>query len=189
VGTASERRDADWFTAVYTDHHADVVRYGMRRLGDLDASSELAQDVFVVAWRRRGDVPDHSLPWLYGVARRLLANHWRARRLAPSAHLVTDAEQLQHATDMNPEAVAAAVDLRAALARLSTADQEILRLIAWERLTIAEVAVALNCNRTAAKVRLHRARRRLSQALSTPDSLAAPRQALTGRERKSQHES
>ena len=72
-----------WFTALYAAHRRDLLRYGYRRLTDLDAAAELAQDVFVVAWRRRADVPGHALPWLYGVARRLLANHWRHRRASP----------------------------------------------------------------------------------------------------------
>jgi DNA-directed RNA polymerase specialized sigma24 family protein len=50
----SGQRGEAWFTGVYTAHHADVVRYGLRRLADRDAAMELAQDVFVIAWRRRG---------------------------------------------------------------------------------------------------------------------------------------
>lgn len=71
-------RDETSFAATYDRHRSAVIRYGLRRLGDGDAAEELAQEVFVVAWRRRDDVPDHALPWLYGVARRLLANTWRA---------------------------------------------------------------------------------------------------------------
>ena len=48
-----------------------------------------------------------------------------------------------------------------ALERLSDADREVLLLAAWDGLSTAEVATALRCSRTAAKVRLHRARRRL----------------------------
>jgi RNA polymerase sigma-70 factor (ECF subfamily) len=48
-----------------------------------------------------------------------------------------------------------------ALARLSPADQEVLRLTAWEELGVDEVAVALGCGSRAAAMRLHRARRRL----------------------------
>jgi RNA polymerase sigma-70 factor (ECF subfamily) len=116
--THSGVRDEGWFTAMYLAHYRDVVRYGHRRLGDLDASTELAQDVFVVAWRRRARVPDRS-PAL-------------AVRGGPAV----------------------------ALARLSERDREVLRLAAWEQLTIAELAVALRTSQAAAKVRLHRARRR-----------------------------
>ena len=63
------------FDAVYAEHRDDVWRYLRRR-----ASSEpedLTTEVFLVAWRRRDDLPDEPLPWLYGVARNVLANHRR----------------------------------------------------------------------------------------------------------------
>lgn len=85
----ADERDEAWFTAVYAAGYPDVVRYGLRRLADVEAAGELAQDVFVVVWRRRTEVPDHTLPWLYGVARRLLANEWRHRRAVPAALPIT----------------------------------------------------------------------------------------------------
>src|SRR6266480_3403508 len=85
-----EKRDEGWFTGIYTAHFPHILKYGLRRLVDADASDELAQEVFVIAWRRRDEVPDRSLPWLYGVARRLLANEWRARRAAPELLSMTD---------------------------------------------------------------------------------------------------
>ncbi|MET8120524.1 CU044_5270 family protein [Micromonospora sp. NPDC005189] len=87
-----EKRGEGWFTSLYAAEYAHIVKYGLRRLADEDASAELAQEVFVVAWRRRGEVPDRSLPWLYGVARRLMANQWRSRRSAPAMQSITDAD-------------------------------------------------------------------------------------------------
>lgn len=161
---ASGKRDEDWFTEIYAAHYPLVVKYGLRRLADLDASVELAQDVFVVAWRRRDRVPDHDLPWLYGVARRLLANQWRARRTGPAVTAITDLDVLPDST--GSEATIALADVRAALATLSELDQEILRLVGWEELTVGEAAAVLGCTRTAAAVRLHRARRRLAAAMT-----------------------
>ncbi len=136
-------------------------------MGDKDAAIELAQEVFVIAWRRRGEVPEPSLPWLYGVARRLLANEWRARRAAPDWVPIRAADEvgLPHGES---DTVIALVDLRAALAQITEADRDVLLLlVAWEGLSVAELAVALNCSRIAAKVRLHRARRRLEAAMTT----------------------
>jgi RNA polymerase sigma-70 factor (ECF subfamily) len=164
----SDPRGERWFTVLYAAHHGDLVRYGYRRLAHLDEASELAQEVFVVAWRRRADVPDHALPWLYGVARRLLANHWRDRRTRPILETV-DLTGLAASGLAGPDTVTALTDLRAALTRLSAADREVLRLAAWEQLSAAEMATVLGCTRTAAKVRLHRARRRLAAALGRPD--------------------
>ncbi|WP_326550512.1 RNA polymerase sigma factor [Micromonospora sp. NBC_01813] len=159
-----QRHDEQWFDEAYRAFYPSLVRYGYRRLADVDAAKELAQEAFVVAWRRRDEVPAHPLPWLYGVARKLLANEWRARRRRPEP--VGFVELADNAfPDSLEDSVAAVVDLRRALATLSDDDQEILRLVGWERLKIAEVAAVLSCSRLAASARLMRARRRLSAAL------------------------
>ncbi len=165
MGPPPTRRGEDWFTATYAAHYAPIVKYGLRRLGDTDASVELAQEVFVVAWRRRAEVPDHSLPWLYGVARRLLANRRRADRGRP-AHvplLGHEAGNDQHAAE---HAAAELAAVRTAITALSDKDQEILRLIGWEELSVSEAATVLGCTRATAAVRLHRARRRLTAAMT-----------------------
>jgi RNA polymerase sigma-70 factor (ECF subfamily) len=167
-------RDESWFASVYAVHHADVVRYGLRRLADRDASMELAQEVFVVAWRRRAEVPEYSLPWLYGVARNLLANHWRGRRSSPAALPLGEPDALPHPSGGGEsDSVPALVDLRAALATLPEVDREILWLIGWEQLTVSEAATVLGCSRTATAVRLHRARKRLAAAMAAAPSPAA----------------
>jgi RNA polymerase sigma factor (sigma-70 family) len=159
-----QRHDEQWFDEAYREFYPSLVRYGYRRLADVDAAKELAQEAFVVAWRRRDEVPAHPLPWLYGVARKLLANEWRARRRRPEP--IGFAELADHALpDSLEESAAIVVDLRRALSTLSEDDQEILRLVGWERLKIAEVAAAVGCSRLAASARLMRARRRLLAAL------------------------
>lgn len=178
MGPPPADRGEDWFTAAYAAHYAPIVKYGLRRLGDTDASVELAQEVFVVAWRRRPEVPDHSLPWLYGVARRLLANRRRADRGRPDQVPLLDHEpgNDQHTAEGAAAELAA---VRAAMAGLSETDQEILRLIGWEELTLGEAATVLDCTRTAAAVRLHRARRRLTAAMANPTpATSIPRPAV-----------
>ena len=163
MGPPPADRGEGWFTETYTAHYPYVVRYGLRRLADLDAAAELAQDVFVVAWRRRTQVPEHSLPWLYGVARRLLANR---RRAAPAPVSMADPDLLHDHRMSDPDTAVTVAEVRTALATLGELDQEILRLVGWEELTVAEAAAALGCSRTAAAVRLHRARRRLVAAMA-----------------------
>lgn len=72
--------------------------------------------------------------------------------------------------------------LSAAFARLGEADREVLALEAWEGLRGDGIAAVLGCTPGAARVRLHRARRRLAAALSAADldrpAPAAPPAAL-----------
>jgi RNA polymerase sigma-70 factor (ECF subfamily) len=160
------QRDENWFTGLYHANYKPVVRYAQRRLADREAAAELAQEVFVVAWRRRVEVPDRSLPWLYGVARRLLANRWRGERVAARALPALGSELSRRPAAAGADAAVEVADVLAALATLGEADQELLRLIGWEELTVAEAAEVLGCGRATAAVRLHRARRRLATAMS-----------------------
>ncbi len=179
MGPPPSRRGEDWFTATYAAHYTPIVRYGQRRLGDTDASVELAQEVFVVAWRRRTAVPDNSLPWLYGVARRLLANRRRADRGRPHHVPLLNYDE-GNDQDRVEGAAAELAAVRGALAALPDTDQEILRLIGWEDLSLADAATVLGCTRAAAAVRLHRARRRLLAAMTKPAPAARiPSPAVT----------
>jgi RNA polymerase sigma-70 factor (ECF subfamily) len=162
-------RGEEWFNEVYSAYYPYIFRYCHRRLNDADTSVELAQDVFVVAWRRRTEVSHDCLPWLYQVARRLLANHRRASQAAPRTVPLSDADILGWRSDAGgtgQESAAAIADIRTALATLPDLYQEILRLVGWEELTAAEAAIVLGCSRTTASVRLYRARRLLLAALA-----------------------
>ncbi|MFI1204196.1 sigma-70 family RNA polymerase sigma factor [Streptomyces sp. BHT-5-2] len=154
----------DAFAAAYRAHYWAVSRFVARRL-DAPAHEveEVVADVFSIAWRRRTELPDAPLPWLYGVARNCLANTVRGigryRRLL---HRLGNHEAAHgRQTVASPDAERPGSWVHEALARLSAADQEVLRLTAWEELTVEELAVVLGCGRSAAAMRLHRARRRL----------------------------
>lgn len=167
------------FDDVYAAHRDAVWRYFKRRSA-VD-QEDLTTEVFLVAWRRRDELPAEPLPWLYGVARRVLANQRRAgdRRDALAERAAA------HAADAAPDladAVGLRADLARALGQLTERDRELVLLVAWEGLTVAEAAAALGCSRGAAAVRLHRARRRLHTALNDDTGPAlAPMTALEER--------
>ncbi|MFD9003543.1 RNA polymerase sigma factor [Streptomyces sp. NPDC059582] len=152
------------FAAAYREHYWAVSRYVARRLaGRTHEVEEVVAEVFTIAWRRRSDLPPSPLPWLYGVARNCLANtvrgHGRRRRLLD--RLGNDETAHRRHIEAGPDTEAPGGWVHEALARLSPADQEVLRLTAWEELGVEEVAVALGCGTRAASMRLHRARHRL----------------------------
>jgi RNA polymerase sigma-70 factor (ECF subfamily) len=163
------------FRALYERHRDEVWRYFRRRAGH-DAAAELTAEVFVVAWRRRDDPPADPRPWLYGVARHVMANHRRGT--ARAAALAERAGRGDAVTDDHADLAHVRADLAAALRRLAPADREVLLLVAWEGLTSAEAAKVLGCRAPAARARLSRARRRLRAALEAGDdpalSIATP---------------
>jgi len=153
------------FDELYTAHRNDVWRYLRRRTpGDHE---DLTTEVFLVAWRRRDELPAEPLPWLYGVARRVLANHRRGEGRREALAEKAAAHAPEHDPDF-AEAIGLRADLAQALGTLSERDRELVLLVAWEGLAIGEAAAALGCTRTAAAVRLHRARKRLHTALDGP---------------------
>ena len=163
----------DPFSAFFEAHHPAVSAY-LRRRAPVDVADELTVATFEVAWQRWSDVPaERPLPWLYGVARRLLANERRSdqrrgrlRSRLAGAHRSGAA----HASAAQPgfDPAAAAVDAlaaRQALGRLRPDDREALMLVAWEGLDAAAAAASLGISPGAFAVRLHRARQRLEKLL------------------------
>ena len=146
---------------MYRSFARPVLAYFLRRVAAHDADDALA-DVFVVAWRRLDVIPlGAELPWLYRVARNVLANHRRTGdRRKRLIGRITEDEIVRR-----PSATGSGNEmLDAAVRQLSKGDQEILRLAAWEGLAPAEIAVVLGITPNAASVRLWRAREALRDA-------------------------
>ncbi len=152
------------FDALFTAHQRHVLAYAMRRTPTAADAEDVASETFTIAWRRLDAIPDDAaLPWLYAVARRVLANQRRGtgrrERLAALLRSEDDvATPLRAGEDRDGPAFAA-------LATLSPADQEVLRLVAWEGLGNHEIATVLGVTQNAVAIRLHRARARFAEAL------------------------
>jgi RNA polymerase sigma factor (sigma-70 family) len=159
-------RDSD-FRVLFDAAYAPLLAYALRRTPDPADAEEAVAETMLVAWRRRAEIPKGAeLPWLYGVARRVLANQRRAR--GRRARLASVLSRVRRVRPDAADAAEASDEVRAvlaALARLSAADQEVLRLATWEELSNDEIALALGCSANAVAIRLHRARRRLRQEL------------------------
>jgi RNA polymerase sigma-70 factor (ECF subfamily) len=145
--------------------HAGAVRSYVRRRSDAQTADDVAAEVFVIAWRRLGDIPDDPLPWLLGVARRTLANRRRgwSREEALRARMMSDQAT---APVSGPVGSGSDQAVLRALGRLSERDREALLLVGWEGLTPAQAARALGIHPNTFAARIYRARRRFSRALA-----------------------
>jgi RNA polymerase sigma factor (sigma-70 family) len=158
--------DVDAFMEVVDRHEAAVGSYLGRRAGR-DAAEDLLGEVWVSAFESRRSYDQSyadARPWLYGVALNRLRHYWRSR---PSEDLFPDVTGL--ATAWDPWSVVdSGVDtramLRTALARLKPEEREVLRLVAWEDLTVADAARALGMPAGTARRLLHQARTALRNA-------------------------
>jgi RNA polymerase sigma-70 factor (ECF subfamily) len=155
--------EADRFTAMYDDCRQRVWAYVVSRAGR-QVADEVVSETFTVAWRRFGDVPEPPLPWLLGVARNVLRDSIRAevRRESMAAELGSWADVAE--SDI-AEDVSERHALLRALATLPEDDREVLILAAWQGLAPADAARVVGCSPVAMRVRLHRARKRLVQAV------------------------
>jgi len=160
------------FDAAFRAHVRAVRAYTLRRTAPEDAA-DIVAETFAVAWRRWDDAPADPLPWLLGIARRVLANARRTSSRASRAAARVAAEPREWAPEPG-EAIAEAEAVRAALSRLSPVDRETLMLVAWEELDPAAAARAAGCSRPTFAVRLHRARRRLAGELAALDAPHRP---------------
>ena len=164
---SSERENR--FDALYHAHHRHVLAYCLRRSEWADAHDATAE-VFVVVWRRLNELPpdDELLRWLYGVAAKVLAN--QRRSIGRLARLVRRVGGLGASFDPGPEVQlvqrADRQEVVQALGRLRPADQEVLRLYAWEDLTHEEIATLLGSSRAAIAQRIHRAYKRLGEQMA-----------------------
>jgi RNA polymerase sigma-70 factor, ECF subfamily len=146
---------------MYGAFYARIHAYAARRVGR-DAADEIAAETFMIAWRRFDDVPPQPLPWLYGVARHVV-QRYRAR----FAREVAAREGLGRERPADAEPLDGQDEtLWAAWHELREPDREVLSLIAWEELSVAEAARAVGCSPPVFSVRLHRSRRRLERLLA-----------------------
>jgi RNA polymerase sigma factor (sigma-70 family) len=150
------------FQGLYQEHFKAIYAYVLRRVGSTDAP-DLVADVFATAWRRIVDIPSppESKLWLYGVARRVVSQHFRTgtRRRRLDAKLARTA-RWETAGDPGDYSDLDIGVLRL-IERLKDDDQELVTLIVWDGLSHAEVATILNCSTNAVTIRWHRALKRL----------------------------
>jgi len=153
------------FTELFGAHYGPVFAYARRRVG-ADIAQDVVAETFLAAWRNIDEVPSVPLPWLYRTAYFAIANHRRA--LARRGRLDDRARLLRAGSDVtgdHSELVVADLEFAAAFRSLSEADREVLRLAAWEGLTVDAIGAAVGCSAVAAKARLYRARQRLARNL------------------------
>ena len=184
---ARSLHDPEWFTEIFRRHAGHIHRYLGSRVGP-QAADDLLAEAFLHAFRKRDRYdtsrPD-ARPWLYGMAANLAAMHTRdearAHRLQRAAAGRADDECHADRVAADVSAQAARTALAAGLAALAPGDRDVLLLIAQEELTYEQVALALDIPVGTVRSRLHRARRRLREALGGADPTRIHEEPATAR--------
>jgi RNA polymerase sigma-70 factor (ECF subfamily) len=176
--------DPDALEAFYREHVEAVQRFVARRVGDRERAADLTAEVFVAAIESacnyRGGSP---AGWLFGVARIVVAQDRRrqGRERQATGELVgrrlLDEDDVAR-MDERIDAGAQARRLYGAIDRLPESERAVLELVALDELSVSEAATVLGIRPIAARVRLHRARRRLGDTLAAApdDPVVSPTQ-------------
>ncbi|MDQ0574031.1 RNA polymerase sigma factor [Agromyces albus] len=153
------------FEHVYVANAADLLSYFGRRVRIPADAADLLSETFVVAWRRGDRMPsdpEQARMWLFGVARRVLANAARgAIRHSDLTHKLRG-----HLETLPTEHVdAETLDIRAALDAIPADQSELVRLVLWDGFTLPEAATILGISESTARGRYQRARTQLRELL------------------------
>ena len=154
------------FGRLYRDQGRAILSYALCRVDNPDDAPDVVAETFLVAWRRLEEVPigPRERLWLYGVARRVIANlHRSTRRRTRLAERMSESLRTEIAAHPAPEGASA--EILEAMAGLGEESRELLLLVCWEGLSPAEAGRVIGISALAARSRLHRARRRLRALL------------------------
>lgn len=168
---ARARRDPAAFRVLYDRHAGRIHAFHLRRSRDPGAAMELTAETFAQAWLSRERYVDHAegtaAPWLFGIARNVLAASVRRRAVERTA-----LERLS----LQIQPTAATVDatwldgldgdLASALAELPDGQRRAIELRVLADQAYDDVARELDCTPETARVRVHRGLRSIRQRLS-----------------------
>ncbi|MFC4533705.1 RNA polymerase sigma factor [Sphaerisporangium dianthi] len=161
--------DAQRFTTMYDECRRRVWAYVVGQAGR-QVADEVVSETFAIAWRKFDDVPEPALPWLLVVARNVMRDNIRAEIRRESL-----AAEMRAWTEEDPaEQVAERLTVLAAMTSLADEDRELLILVAWDGLSPRDAAKVVGCSHATFRVRLHRARKRLVQAMKTAPAAHRP---------------
>lgn len=153
------------FIQLYDAYHGHIASYCGRRANP-DRLDDAVADVFLVAWRRIEDVPpgDSALPWLYGVAYKVLGSQWRgaSRRKKLADRMAAIGASYSPTTEDAVIKSSESKQIHQALDRLNPTDREILLLAAWEELPQTSIAEVLGISPGAVRQRFYEARKNLT---------------------------
>lgn len=153
------------FRRIIADHHEDMRRVCLAIAGDHAIAEEAVQAAWLVAWKKLRQVhgPAQLRPWLVSVAVNEARQLLRRQRRRTVLEVTADASGEPGGVD--PATSVAAVDLRAALARLDPRDAALLAMRYVAGFDSNELAAATGISPSGTRSRLERLLRRLREDL------------------------
>lgn len=167
---------SDEAEARFREHYAanlkPLLGYALRRTESPEAAADVVAETMLVAWRRIEEMPrgPEARLWLYGVARRVIANTRRSTRRRNRLVERLRAAVVTAMSEVDLGYSTFSIEVASALRSLSDAEREILLLAATEGLTPSEIASVLEMNPQTVRTHLHRARLKVRSFLANSGS-------------------
>ena len=166
---AAQEGDRAAFGELFARYRPQIVALARRRVNDADEAEELAQDVFIKAMEKIGQlrVPEAFGGWLRQIVHRMSINRFARSGTAVACDPVTLDAACVAAGSPVGEAVMReeAAQLRAGLGRLGKLDRRTLEAFYLRGQTLIEMSDAFDAPVGTIKRRLHVARKRLAKEM------------------------
>jgi RNA polymerase sigma-70 factor (ECF subfamily) len=151
--------------ALYDEALPVVYGYFVRRCADPGTAEDLTSETFLAAMdaARKSDAPAISVPWLLGVARHKLADHYRRRAARPTVPVAELPEPVANPAADDWDAELDRMIAEAVLARLTEPHRTVLVLRYMDDCSVSECAELIGRTVHATEALLVRARRAFRQ--------------------------
>jgi RNA polymerase sigma-70 factor (ECF subfamily) len=171
---AAQAGDRAAFGQLFERYRYQIVALAKRRVGDNDDAEELAQEVFIKAMEKIGQlrVPEAFGGWLRQIVHRMAINRVTRRGLSIACDPVTLeasclADECPHGDAVSKEEAA---QLRDSLCRLGPLDRSTLEAFYLDGQSVIEMSDAFAAPVGTIKRRLHTARKRLAKEMDVLQS-------------------
>jgi RNA polymerase sigma-70 factor (ECF subfamily) len=155
------------YERLYQMHIGRVFALCVRLCNDRDMAEDLAQEAFVMAWRKldafRGDSAFGS--WLYRIATNTALSYLRKHKPFKNSVDIDDVEERSENQDVGLQ-----MSLDQAIAELPDGARAVFVLYSLEGYTHDEIADMLGIAQGSSKAQLHRARQLLQSKLEPPEA-------------------
>lgn len=162
--------ERDLLRALHDEHAAALWAFAVRLTGgDRSAAEDVVQETLFRAWKQADNPvftdaqPSAARSWLYTVARRIIIDEWRSRRVRPE-RLVAEVPDSGTA-DLAEQLVESRL-IADALARLTPDHRAVLVELYYRRATVKEAATKLGIAEGTVKSRAHYALHAFKLALA-----------------------
>lgn len=165
-------KEVDRIEAAVRDASPDLLAYFARRVDSTEDAADLLAETLLAVWKRIAALPTDAgevRPWMFGIARNTLLHYYRGKRRRAAL-----ADRLRGilATESQPGFIDSSEfdGLHEALRILGEVDREIITLVHWDGLSLAEAARVLKLKDGTVRSRYHRARTALREQLESSTS-------------------